>query len=166
MKIFYLLLLTILTLISCKFTEPISPRFNHVVIQVSNMEESVDFYTRAFDLKVTDDSLKHIVYTMEDGTKKERDVNVVLLKFPNQNFVYEMVEVSKYDHSANFDKFHHMGIDVRDIKIALERAKKAGAKIIRPIELVQTNGLELKHAFLKGPDGEIIELMQIISGEF
>ena len=71
MKIFYLLLLSILTVISCKSIEPISPRFNHVVIQVSNMEKSVDFYTRAFDLKVTNDSLKRVVYTLEDGSKKK-----------------------------------------------------------------------------------------------
>ena len=151
---------------SCKQKEPISPRFNHVVIQVSNMEKSVDFYTNAFDLKVTNDSLKHVVYTLEDGTKIERDVNVSLLKFPNQDFVYEMSEVAEYDNSTSFDKFHHVGIDVRNIKSAFKRAVEAGAEVLVPIRLVQTNGIETKQAFLKGPDGEVIELMQIISGDF
>jgi catechol 2,3-dioxygenase-like lactoylglutathione lyase family enzyme len=153
-------------LTSCKSEEPISPRFNHIVIQVSNMKKSVDFYTRAFDLVVTNDSLKHLVYTLEDRSKIERDVNVVLLKFPNQDFVYEMVEVSEYDHTISFDKFHHIGIDVVDIRKAFERATNAGADVLVPIRLVQTNGIETKQAFLKGPDGEIIELMQIISGDF
>tara|TARA_R110002124_G_scaffold183735_9_gene351252 strand:+ start:32845 stop:33291 length:447 start_codon:yes stop_codon:yes gene_type:complete len=144
---------------SCEPKEPISPRFNHVVIQVSNMEKSVNFYTNAFDLKVTNDSLKHVVYTLEDGMKKERDVNVVLLKFPNQDFVYEMSEVAEYDNSTNFDKFHHVGIDVRNIKSAFKRAVEAGAEVLVPIRLVQTNGIETKQAFLKGPDGEVIELM-------
>lgn len=166
MKLYYLLFLCVILNISCKPKEPVSPRFNHVVIQVSDMKKSVNFYTSAFDLDVTNDSLKHVVYTLADGTKKERDVNVVLLKFPNQDFVYEMVEVSAYDHSTNFDKFHHVGIDVNNIKIAFERAKKAGAEVLVPIQLVQTNGLETKQAFLKGPDGEIIELMQLISGNF
>ena len=166
MKEFYLLMIGLLMINSCKLKEPISPRFNHVVIQVSNMQKSIDFYTNAFDLKVTNDSLKHVVYTMADGTKSERDVNVVLLKFPNQEFVYEMSEVSEYDHSTNFDKFHHIGIDVRDIKKAFDRATNAGAEVLVPVRLVQTNGIETKQAFLKGPDGEIIELMQIISGEF
>lgn len=166
MKAYYILFLCITLIISCKPKESASPRFNHVVIQVSNMEKSVNFYTRAFDLDVTNDSLKQIVYTLADGTKKEREVNVVLLKFPNQDFVYEMSEVSEYDHSTNFDKFHHIGIDVRNIKIAFERATKAGAEVLVPVRLVQTNGLETKQAFLKGPDGEIIELMQLISGDF
>ena len=166
MKVFYLLLISLLMITSCKPKEPISPRFNHVVIQVSNMEKSVNFYTNAFDLKITNDSLKHVVYTLEDGTKKERDVNVVLLKFPNQDFVYEMAEVAEYDNSTNFDKFHHVGIDVRNIKSAFKRAVEAGAEVLVPIRLVQTNGIETKQAFLKGPDGEVIELMQIISGNF
>ncbi len=153
-------------LTSCQSKEPISPRFNHVVIQVSNMEKSVDFYTHAFDLKVTNDSLKHVVYTLADGTKKERDVNVVLLKFPNQDFVYEMSEVTDFDPSVKFALFHHVGIDVKDIKKAYDRAKQAGAEVLVPIRLVQTNGIETKQAFLKGPDGEIIELMQLISGDF
>tara|TARA_R110002073_G_scaffold59420_2_gene149752 strand:- start:8077 stop:8559 length:483 start_codon:yes stop_codon:yes gene_type:complete len=159
MKVFYLLLISLLMITSCEPKEPISPRFNHVVIQVSNMEKSVNFYTNAFDLKVTNDSLKHVVYTLEDGMKKERDVNVVLLKFPNQDFVYEMSEVAEYDNSTNFDKFHHVGIDVRNIKSAFKRAVEAGAEVLVPIRLVQTNGIETKQAFLKGPDGEVIELM-------
>jgi catechol 2,3-dioxygenase-like lactoylglutathione lyase family enzyme len=166
MKLYYFLLLCIILNISCKTKEPVSPRFNHVVIQVSDMNKSVKFYTDAFDLVVTNDSLKHVVYTLADGTKKEREVNIVLLKFPNQDFVYEMVEVSDYDHSTNFDKFHHIGIDVRDIKLAFERAIRAGAEVLVPIQLVQTNGIETKQAFLNGPDGEIIELMQLISGNF
>ena len=166
MKIFYLSLVSILMLISCQPKAAVSPRFNHVVIQVSNMEKSVDFYTRAFDLKVTNDKLKHVVYTLEDGTKKERDINVVLLKFPNQNFVYEMSEVAEHDTDINFAIFHHVGIDVRNIKKAFDRATKAGAEVLVPIRLVQTSGIETKQAFLKGPDGEVIELMQIISGEF
>ncbi|WP_420838785.1 VOC family protein [Aestuariivivens sediminis] len=62
--------------------------------------------------------------------------------------------------------FRHAGIDVKDIKKACERVKKAGAEVVVPIRLVQTNGIETKQAFLKGPDGEIIELMQLISGDF
>jgi predicted enzyme related to lactoylglutathione lyase len=114
------------------------------------MEKSVNFYTNAFDLNVTNDSLKHVVYTFEDGTKIERDVNVALLKFPNQDFVYEMSEVAEYDNSTNFEKFHHVGIDVKNIKKAFERAISAGSEVLAPIRLVQTNGIETKQAFLKG----------------
>ncbi len=130
------------------------------------MEKSVDFYTQAFDLKVTNNSIKHLVYTLPDGTKKERDVNIVLLKFPKQDFVYEMLEVVKSDSLVDFALFKHVGIDVKNIEKAFEQATNAGAKILVPIRLVQANEIEVKQAFLEGPDGEVIELMQIISGEF
>ena len=70
---------------------PLSPRFNHVVIYVADMEESVKFYTTAFDLEQTD-HLTSLSYTDADGNTLEREINIVLLKFPGQQFVYEMVE--------------------------------------------------------------------------
>ena len=94
--------------------------------------------------------------------KKERDINVVLLKFPNQEFVYEMSEESECYYSTNFDEFHHIGNDMRNIKRAFERTTDAGADVLVPIRLVQTNGIDTKQTFLKGTDGEIIELVQII----
>lgn len=160
------LILLLAVVIACNSKQEISPRLNHVVVQVSDMDRSIEFYTNAFGLEVTNDSLKHIVYTFADGTKQEKDINLVLLKFPGQDFVFEMTQVGVIKDSVNFDLFHHVGIDVKDIDLAFERAVKAGAKVIVPVRLVQANGIEAKQAFLKGPDGENIELMQIISGEF
>jgi catechol 2,3-dioxygenase-like lactoylglutathione lyase family enzyme len=130
------------------------------------MEKSVEFYTKAFDLKVTNDNVKHVVFTYEDGTQEKVETNVVLLKFPGQDFVFELKEVETMDTIENFALLQHVGIDVKDIDRALQKALNAGAEISSPIRLVQTHGIELKHVFLKGPDGEDIELDQIISGEF
>ena len=165
MKLVYSLLFLIV-FIACNSKKQISPRINHVVVQVSDLKESIKFYTSAFDLEVTNDRLKHVVYTLADGTKQEKDINLVLLKFPGQDFVFEMSQVGTVKDSVNFDLFHHVGIDVKDIDKAFEKAVRAGAKVVVPVRLVQTNGIEAKQAFLKGPDGENIELMQIISGEF
>ena len=153
---------TILT--SCESKEPVSPRFNHVFLQVSDMERSVNFYTNALGLKVTNDSVKNIVITLEDGTQIERDVNIVFLKFPGQDFVFELKEEVIPD-SLNFALFQHVGIDVKDINKAVQKAKNAGA-VVSPIRFIQSQSVELKQALFKGPDGELIELDQIISGEF
>jgi len=94
-------------------------------------------------------------------------VNVVLLKFPGQDFVYEMVELPSFPDSANtFPLFNHIGIDVLDIEKALPKALAAGAIIDTPIQTVETNGLKAKSVFILGPDGERIQFMQILSGEF
>ena len=81
------LLLVIGSLFSCTPKEitteetMVSPRFNHVMLYVSDLEASVGFYTKAFDLKVTNrlDSL-HI--TQPDGSKVDAEVNMAFLKFP------------------------------------------------------------------------------------
>ncbi|WKK67048.1 hypothetical protein [Lutimonas zeaxanthinifaciens] len=69
---------------------------------------------------------------------------------------------SNKENAINFYKTAYKG----NPKKAVDRATNAGAEVLAPIRLVQTNGIETKQAFLKGPDGEIIELMQIISGDF
>lgn len=159
--------LIILALIcaSCTVKE-VSPRLNHVLLQVSNMERSVEFYTQAFGLEVTNNRIKNIEVRQDDGTTITRQVNIVLLKFPGQNFVYELSEHHETDSVLPAGLFHHVGIDVKDIDGAFDRAANAGAQVIVPVRVIKTSSIEAKQAFLKGPDGEIIELMQIISGEY
>ncbi len=168
MKSSKLVILLIILIFGCGPSEtrtPLSPRFNHVVIQVSNMSQSVAFYTTAFDLEVTNE-LRKLEYTEADGTTKGRDINIVLLKFPGQDFVYEMSEVSLFDSLGDYRLYHHVGIDVKDIEVAYNRAIAAGAESMVPPRLVKAGNIETKQAFLKGPDGEVLELMQLVAGAF
>lgn len=70
------------------------------------------------------------------------------------------------DTIENFALFQHVGIDVKDIDKALQKALNEGPEIISPIRLFQTHGVELKHVFLKVPDGERTELEHIILDKF
>ncbi len=166
MKSIYSIITLAFILTSCGSKQLLSPRFNHVFIVVSDMERSVEFYTEAFDLKVTNDQVKQITYTNEDGTQNEVETNIVFLKFPGQDFVFELKELKTIGNIENTALFQHVGIDVKDIDLALQKALNAGAEILSPKRLVQTHGVELKQVFLKGPDGERIELDQLVSGEF
>jgi len=60
MKIKLIIIGLIITTFSCNSgsgkKELLSPRFNHIVLYVSDMETSVKFYTTAFDLKVSNES--------------------------------------------------------------------------------------------------------------
>jgi catechol 2,3-dioxygenase-like lactoylglutathione lyase family enzyme len=146
--------------------QQVYPVFNHVFLSVRNMDSSVKFYTKAFDLKVTD-RFTQLVITQADTTFK-RDVNVVFLKFPGQDFVFELAErADKNDTTRPGNLFQHVGVEVKDITIAVERVINAGGKITIPIRRIRTNSrLEIKQAFMKGPDGEAIELTEIISGRY
>ena len=159
-------LLTLVAIItSCGSKDPISPRLNHVFVQVSNIEESIKFYTNAFDLQVTH-RLDHFIVTDPEGIQTEVNRKIAFLKFPGQDFVFELGHTDNINTLPNFAIYDHIGIDVKDIDKAVERAVNAGAELDWPVHLIQTKGLEVKFAHLKGPDGELIELHQIVSGEF
>lgn len=145
--------------------QPLSPRFNHVFLKVADMARSVQFYTTAFDLEVTKE-IKKIKRTSEGGESAEYDIYLSLLKFPGQDFVLEIGENPDFKSENGAANFTHLGIDVVDIEAASARLAKAGGIILRPMSLVETEDIKAKNIFYSGPDGETIELMEIISGEF
>ena len=162
-------LLVLLTLSYCNQPErhiSISPRINHVMLYVSNLDNSIDFYTRAFDLQVAN-KLDTLIAVQPDQTEVIRTVTMAFLKFPGQDFVFELAQqTADTTRRSPTYSFQHIGVDVLDIDAAYKRAIAAGAKELLPVRSVRAKGIEAKQAFLGGPDGERIELMQIISGEF
>ena len=144
---------------------PLSPRVNHVMLYVADVNASVNFYTRAFELEETN-RLSRLTVTKADGTEIQREIEIVLLKFPGQDFVYEITRNPASDTVGNPGLFQHVGVDVLDIDVALSKAIAAGAVLVAPVQTVVAGDIQAKQAFVKGPDGEMIELMQMIKGEF
>ena len=161
----YLLLAALLIGCQSTTTTPVSPRFNHVYLVVNDIDRSVAFYTTAFDL-YTSKRIKEIRRKRPDGTVDRFDVNMALLKFKGQNFVLEIA--AREDFEANNDSvsYAHLGIDVMDIEVAEKRLLDAGATLIRGIEEVMADDIVAKNSFYRGPDGETIELMQMMKGTF
>ena len=145
---------------------PLSPRFNHVMLVVSNLDSSITFYTAAFDLQVAQ-RITELKVTGANGTPTARPVKMALLKFPGQEFVLEIAERSPTTPPGPPPYYQHLGVDVRDIEAAAERVRKAGGRDPSPINTVNTStGTVAKNMFFRGPSGELVELMQIVSGEF
>lgn len=144
--------------------ELLSPRFNHVMLYVANLDSSVAFYTRAFDLQVAQ-RITSLTVTRPDGSTAVREVKMAFLKFPGQEFVFELAE-RMVDDDGISPVFQHVGVDVTDIDAAAERVKAAGGQGFNGIAVVEAPGVRAKTAFFKGPDGENVELMQILSGNF
>ena len=145
---------------------PLSPRFNHVMLVVSNLDSSITFYTAAFDLQVAQ-RITELKVTGANGTPTARPVKMALLKFPGQEFVLELGERPATTPPGPPPYYQHLGVDVRDIAAAAERVRKAGGRDPSPIQTVNTStGTVAKNMFFRGPSGELVELMQIVSGEF
>ena len=143
---------------------PLSPRFNHVMLYVDDIEKSIDFYTTAFDVEVSQ-RLTQIREVAEDGTETPNEVNMAFLKFPGQDFVFEISERT-VENPGIAPHYQHVGIDVKNIQAAADRAINAGATNFTGIRHLRGNETEVKNCFFKGPDGENIELMEILAGEF
>ena len=166
MRNFIALLMIICMFQSCN-KKSVSPRFTHVMLYTADLKVTLNFYTSAFDLEITN-HLKTIKRTQKDGSVSEADINIAFLKFKGQDFVFEIAEIPNLSQTENpgYNVFQHVGIDVVDIKSASDRILEAGGTILRPEELVEAKGITTKHAFFTGPSGETIELMQVLDGEF
>ena len=161
-------LLMLYTLIGChsSITEDvISPRFNHVYLNSSDVDKSIAFYQAAFDVEVFKD-IKKITRIDSIGQANTSSTHIVLLRFPGQNFNLEIGNTPNFLPDNSKSSYAHLGIDVEDIETASQRLINAGATPIRPIGTVQANDITAKTAFFTGPNGEVLELMQLIEGEF
>lgn len=141
----------------------LSPRFNHVMLYVTNLDSSITFYTTAFDLQVAQ-RINELGVVAADGAYNPRPVRMALLRFPGQEFVLELAERPAATGQSPW--YQHLGVDVRDIAAAAERVRSAGGREMSAIQTVRAGGTVAKNAFFRGPSGERVELMEVVSGEF
>jgi uncharacterized protein (TIGR02246 family) len=143
-----------------------SPRFNHVMLFVADLDSSIAFYTAALELRVAQ-RITELTVTGANGAPSARPVKMALLKFPGRDFVLELAERPAPASAGAAPHYQHLGVDVRDIAAAAERVRKAGGQAPSPIQTVSTSsGTIAKNMFFRGPSGELVELMEIVSGEF
>lgn len=166
--VFLLILLAGSTLVSSNLpesSEPLSPRFNHVMLYVSDLEASIKFYSDAFELDEPE-RITRLHIASGNGEERTVDVNMAFLRFPGQHFILELSERKTGDTDNLSPSYQHLGIDVQDIESAEKQIIAAGARVISPVQQVMANNITAKNSFYAGPDGEQIELMEIMEGEF
>lgn len=164
-----LIFFSIITLASCTEEveyEPV-PRFNHVVLYVTDMDRSVAFYRDALGLEIHQE-IGELIITSEGSVQSNIvSVNIVLMRLPGSKFIYELVESRMIpDSLSTGSHFQHIGIEVTDIEHSLDVAVRNGALEAIPISTIEAGDIVTKTVYFKGPDGEQIELMQILSGDY
>ena len=121
--------------------------FHHLSMKVKNLEKSIKFYEAlGFIEKVS----------WGEAAKK-----TVLLDTGDHNYF----EISQGDPEQEFVEgvFKHVALRVDDCQAALERVRKAGAEVTvetREVTLKSEKPIQIRIAFFKGPDGELIELFE------
>lgn len=122
----------------------------HVSIRTSNMQRSIKFYEKYFNLHVT----KQI-------TLKGSDQKLAFLQDPAGNCI---VELTYYRGQTQFSQpcfaervFDHLGFDVDDINKTIAAMKADGVTVIEEPRVFDAHATI---AFVDDPDGTRIELVQ------
>jgi lactoylglutathione lyase len=126
--------------------------FTHTSIRTSNIEKSIEFYNRFFDLKV-----------VSRIPVKATDSEIVFLQDPSSQSA--KLELTFYRSQKKFVQaeyeerlFDHLGFQVTDINETINRMREAGVTITdEPHKFNETGPII---AFVEDPDGTLIELVQ------
>jgi lactoylglutathione lyase len=125
--------------------------FVHASIRTSNMQRSIDFYTKFFGLKVL--SRKEIqkmdaeITFMQDAEGKGCKLELTCYH-SQKEFIQAVYEDRLFDH---------LGFEVLDINKTLVEMRKANVTITdEPYQFNETTTI----AFVEDPDGTLVELIQ------
>ena len=126
--------------------------FVHASIRTSNLDKSIDFYTKFLGLQLT--SRREI---------PENNAEIAFLKDPEAKGA--TLELTFYRNQRSFVQpeyedrlFDHLAFEVKDMKKTIEAMGKEGVTITdEPFTLSATGTLI---AFVEDPDGTLIELIE------
>ncbi|MEJ5327850.1 MAG: VOC family protein [Candidatus Bathyarchaeia archaeon] len=126
--------------------------FVHTSIRTSNMERSIDFYTRFFGLKLV--SRREI---------PQNNAEIAFLRDPEGKGA--TLELTCYRNQKKFIQpeyenrvFDHLAFEVKDMQQTIDAMRKAKVTITdEPFRLAATGSLI---AFVEDPDGTLIELIE------
>ena len=124
-------------------------RYLHTMLRVGDLQRSVDFYSKAFGMKeLRRRDVPDGKYTLAFVGYGDEEHNTVIELTYNYG-------VDKYDLG---NQFGHLAIGVPDVAAACEIAAKAGGVVTRQPGPVKFGTTII--AFVKDPDGYMIELVQ------
>ncbi len=126
--------------------------FAHTSIRTSNMERSINFYTRLLGLKLV--SRREI---------PQNNAEIAFLQDPDAKGA--LLELTFYRNQKNFSQpdyedrlFDHIGFEVKNMVATIAAMRKENVTITdEPFRLGSSGSLI---AFVEDPDGTLIELIQ------
>ncbi|TWX66869.1 lactoylglutathione lyase [Colwellia demingiae] len=120
----------------------------HTMLRVTDLEQSIDFYTTVLGMKVLDRT-----------ENNEYRYTLVFVGYEGQGSTIELTynwDTNKYDLG---NAFGHLALGVDDIYAACDKIKALGGNVTR--EAGPVKGGKTQIAFITDPDGYQIELIQL-----
>jgi lactoylglutathione lyase len=121
-------------------------KFTYVGIRVTNLQRSIDFYTKVLGMQVTGRGKVEQTKGETVGLQSEKDGFTLELNYYEKDSPYN----TEYTAGEGLD---HLAFKVEDLDKALEEARKAGHRTI--LEMKADGG---RWAYIEDPDGIWIEL--------
>ena len=121
-------------------------KLTYVGIRVTDLQRSIDFYTKILGMKVTGRGKTEQAKGETVGLQSEKDGFVLELNYYEKDSPYN----TKYNVGEGLD---HLAFKVDNLDKALKEAKKAGYRTI--LEMKADGG---QWAYIEDPDGIWIEL--------
>jgi lactoylglutathione lyase len=121
-------------------------KFTYVGIRVTDLQKSIDFYTKILGMQVVGRSKVEQTKGETVGLQSEKDGFVLELNYYEEGSPYN----TKYTVGEGLD---HLAFKVDDLDKTLEEAKLAGYRTI--LEMKASGG---RWAYIEDPDGLWIEL--------
>jgi len=126
--------------------------FVHTSVRTSNLERSIDFYTRFLGLKVVNrmeipQTNAEIVFLQDPQAKGSK----LELTFYHTQTIFSQPD---YEHRL----FDHLAFEVKDMNTTIETMRKEGVTITDEPYQLRPGGSII--AFIEDPDGTLIELIE------
>jgi lactoylglutathione lyase len=124
----------------------VKTKFTYVGIRVTNLQKSIDFYTKLLGMKVTGRGKIEETKGETVGLQSEEGGFILELNFYEKDSPYN----TPYSAGEGLD---HLAFKVDNLDKALEEARKGGHRVILEIK-----SNESRWAYIEDPDGNWIEL--------
>jgi lactoylglutathione lyase len=121
-------------------------RILHTCLNVSNIDQSIDFYTSQLGLKLTN-----------RREVKQNNAEIAFLR-DESGGALELTHWRDKKSLAEGDNFDHIAFAVNDLAAEIERLKAGG--VVIAMEPFSLQGSSSKISFIKDPDGNWLELIQ------
>jgi len=130
---------------------------DHVCIRVADIDLSIEFYRKAFGYKVKG---RWNGQTIGEGENAKTVPGIGAMIEDEAGGVIELIlDQNTGDRQANQRPINHFAIRINEVETGYKQALEAGAVSIMPPTTISTKISKLKTAFVFGPDGERIEII-------
>lgn len=122
-------------------------KFNHVHLICSDLEEMTFFLTDVLGAEF----ITHCKFGKAEGASLKIGEVVINLRLPTGD------EKFSVECPPSHFGYHHIGVEVKDLDAAYQQLVDKGFEFTKKPGM----GAKIRNAFFRGPDGILIEVMEI-----